>query len=299
MLPSGVQGELLPASASPVLLESSLASFMNLSLPEPASVSPVLLEPLSASLSNLSAPVLDSLPFPICDEEESQVFATLTPDNISTKDTNDEYSPLQEPVLDSISDPHEFIKRAITHSAERWGLETTVEALLSNNELKRMIVEDLHQKSHKQFKSSLPKSHLCSDKKKRDRNYLLSVTPRSVCEVFKTNAPDAFNLLVSGLMGVNDVETLNDNNFQMNRVALILSTVANQIDRNATRYSMVQTSAARDGGLREDSLKLFANFCYPTTMQSYDRRTLAKDWDRDLKEAMEEERQHFLALDEG
>ena len=268
---SSEQNDLIPASASPVLLESSSACFKNLSLP--------ILSPLS--------------------HEDNQAFEAVFSDNLISMDSNDDCIPLLEPALETITDPHDFIAKAIIHSTERWGIETTVEALLNNKELKQTVVTELHRRSHNQLKSSLSKSLLCSDKQKKNRNFLLSVTPKSICEEFKTNAPDAFNLLFFGLMGVNDVESMEDNSFLMNRVALMYSTIANQINRKATGYAMVQTSAARDGGLREDSLKLIENFCYPTTMQRYDRKTLAKDWDKELKVAMEEERQHFLALDQG
>ena len=163
------QNDLIPASASPVLLESS------------------------ACITNLSLPILSPLFHE--DNQDEAVFS----DNLIGMDLNDDYSPLLEPALETITDPHDFIAKAIIHSTERWGIETTVEALLNNQELKQTVVTELHRRSHHQLKSSLSKSLLCSDKKKKDRNYLLSVTPKTICEEFKTNAPDAFNLLFLGL----------------------------------------------------------------------------------------------------
>ena len=62
---------------------------------------------------------------------------------------------------------------------------------------------------------------------------------------------------------------------------------------------MVLTAAARDGGLREDSLKLFVFLVHPSTMQRYDRHVLAKDWDQARKKALETEKLHFLAIQSG
>ena len=80
-------------------------------------------------------------------------------------------------------------------------------------------------------------------------------------------APSAFNLVVHGLMGINDEAIVFEKSFLKNIVALVLSTIAKQLNRKATGYAMALTAAARDGGLREDSLKLMVNFCHLRTVQ--------------------------------
>jgi hypothetical protein len=58
----------------------------------------------------------------------------------------------------------------------------------------------------------------------------------------------------------------------------------------------LMTSAVRDGGLREDSIKLFSMLVHPRTSQKYDREVLAKGWDQPLEAALNSEREHFKKL---
>ena len=258
----------------------------------PASKSPVLLDSFSPRLFTHSSENNFSLPIFTPESHSNVDEDLLTPAGCNTS-ANEvfEFTPIQD-VIDS---PKEMIEK----SKGQWGLETTVEAILGDNELMHAIIIQLNTKSHEELKSSLSHSQLSSDKKKRDRNYLLTLTPRSLCEEFQENAPAAFNLIVYGLLGVKDLQTLYDDSNILNRVALIYSVVANYINRKATGYAMARTAAARDGGLREDSLKLFVDFCNPTTMQRYDRNVLANDWDKDLNTALEIEKNHFQELHSG
>ena len=77
----------------------------------------------------------------------------------------------------------------------------------------------------------------------KERKYLLIATPSSLCHEFLQNAPVAFNLLLSGLIGVNEVEDVEDNTHLKDNIAV--------------------------GGLREESLKLFSKFCAPLTIVTY------------------------------
>ena len=58
----------------------------------------------------------------------------------------------------------------------------------------------------------------------------------------------------------------------------------------------MMTNAVRDGGLREDSTKLFSMLVHPRTSQKYDKEVLAKGWDQPLQAALDSEREHFKKL---
>ena len=140
---------------------------------------------------------------------------------------------------------------------------------------------------------------MSKDKLKSDRNYLLSINPSSMCKEFSENSPSAYQLLVQGLIGVSDMESISENKHLKNNISLIYSTLSKLVNRKATGFALVQTAAARDGGLREDSIKLFSNFCHPRTMQRYDSEVLAKNWDKELKKTLANEFSHFEALREA
>ena len=263
------QSQLIPASMSPVPLDSQASIIMDYSL-----------------LSENSTQLEGLTPESFANIDEETFFGQPPQDLNQSLEVSEE-------------DPDDFLEQAIAKSIQRHGLKSTVQTLLKNENLKKMIVTELNLKSHTELQSSLSRSQLSSDKMKRDRNYLLKVTPKSVCEEFQKNAPTAFALVLQGLLGVSDVQTLLNDSKLMNRVAVILSTVATHLNRKATGYAMVLTAAARDGGLREDSLKLFVFFVHPSTMQRYDRNVLAKDWDQARKKALEAEKLHFLALQSG
>lgn len=50
---------------------------------------------------------------------------------------------------------------------------------------------------------------------------------------------------------------------------------------------------ARDGGLREDSLKLLSGLCHPRTSQKYDSSVLSSGWNEKLQVCLKIERDHF------
>ena len=47
------------------------------------------------------------------------------------------------------------------------------------------------------------------------------------------------------------------------------STVSKIINRKATGYALLMTTAVRDGGLREDTIKLFSMLVHPRTSKKY------------------------------
>ena len=55
----------------------------------------------------------------------------------------------------------------------------------------------------------------------------------------------------------------------------------------------------RDGGLHEDSIKLFSMLVHPRTSQKYDRGVLSKDWDLPLATTLQAEKEHFSNLHEA
>ena len=270
------QSQFMPTSFSPVPLDSQISLPANYSLSGEKAV----------STSGITQERAESLP-------------GHTPDNITPQDELPSIGQLLDQSFDNIEDPDVLLENAINQSKEKYGLESTAETLLRDKELKSMLIYKLNSRSHDELRYSLSHSQLSRDKKKRDRDYLLSITPKSICQEFQENAPEAFELLLHGLMGVTETEALYKDCKLMNRVALVLSTIATYINRKATGYAMVLTSAARDGGLREDSLKLLVNLVHPSTMQRYDRKVLAKDWDQAKKKALNEEKQHFIELNSG
>ena len=74
------------------------------------------------------------------------------------------------------------------------------------------------------------------------------------------------------------------------------STAAKKINRLCTGYALQLTTAARDGGLREDSVKLLPCFVHPRTSQKYDATVLAKGWDDARLACLQEEQNHFHVI---
>ena len=59
---------------------------------------------------------------------------------------------------------------------------------------------------------------MSKDKLKSDRSYLLSITPSSLCKEFRDNSPSAYQLLVQGLIGVSDMESILKNKHLKNNI---------------------------------------------------------------------------------
>ena len=94
-----------------------------------------------------------------------------------------------------VSSLNSLLEKAITTE----GVSETATILLQNNELKKELMNQLCNEAHNQFKSSLSSSVLTTPR--RDRTYLLSLTPRILCEELQRNSPLCFNLLVQGFFG--------------------------------------------------------------------------------------------------
>ena len=177
------------------------------------------------------------------------------------------------------------------------GVAESARAILDNKDLKEEIMRQLMLESHETFKKSLKSSQLCAEKK--HRNYLLSLTPKLLCEEFRKNSSPAFHLLVTGLLGITDSSVVFENQYLLNNIVFIYSTISKVINRKATGYALLLTNAVRDGGLREDSIKIFSMLVHPRTSQKYDREVLAKDWNKPLEMTMQAEREHFKNIHEA
>ena len=96
----------------------------------------------------------------------------LTPESFANMDEETVIGQPQDlnQSLQLSDDPDDFLEHAITKSIQRHGLKSTVQTLLKDDDLKKMIVSELNLKSHNELQSSLTRSQLSSDKKKRDRN---------------------------------------------------------------------------------------------------------------------------------
>ena len=175
------------------------------------------------------------------------------------------------------------------------GAAKAATAILDNVDLREEITKLLFFRSCTSLKETLKKSKLAA--KKRDRNYLLTLTPKVLCEEFRDLAHPAFELLVRGLLGLSNPEDVFDSHHLLNTVSLVYSTVAKTINRKATGYALLLTSVARDGGLREDSIRvLSACLVHPRTSQKFDKSVLSVGWDSNLVESLREERVHFEEL---
>ena len=84
------------------------------------------------------------------------------------------------------------------------------------------------------------------------------------------------------MLGVTDPDSLPDSQHLSNVLAMLYSTISKTINRKASGYGLLMTAVARDGGMREDSMKLLSNLCHPRTAQKYDTEVLGKDWDSNL-----------------
>ena len=198
--------------------------------------------------------------------------------------------PTEEVIYESTA---QCLKSSLSKHIEAVGISAAVSLLLGNEEIKEEVSKVIFSDSHASLKNSLKgsKSKLTSSKK--DRNYLLSLSPRNLCEEFSEHSGAAFNLVIQGLLGISDPATVFESQHLLNILTLIYSTVAKTINRQATGYALLLTTAARDGGLREDSLSIFSCLVHPSTSQKYDKAVLSEGWDSKLRNELEKEMEHF------
>ena len=171
-------------------------------------------------------------------------------------------------ILSLSSTPTQLSDILVEHVEEK-GLEAVAECILQQENLKQELLKQLLKESHTSLKTSLKNSILCASKK--DRDFLLKISPRSLCEEFKALSPMTFALVAKGLFGISNEEEIFSSQHILNNIACLLSTVSKAINRKATSYAYLMTNAVRDGGLREDSIKLFPMLIHPRTSQIYDK----------------------------
>ena len=172
-------------------------------------------------------------------------------------------------------------------------MENVAKLILEQNALKKEILKQLGQSSKSDLKLSLKHSKLKVDK--NDRNYLLSLNPHDICREFQEGCQEGFGVVTQVLFGIEDPEQVFRNQHLMNNLALIYSSIARMHNRSASGYALYLGAVARDGGLREESIKLFPQFCHVRTLQKYDH-VLAKHSRTPLEEKLRDEKQHLDAL---
>ena len=141
--------------------------------------------------------------------------------------------------------------------------EEAAASLLQDSRMKDAIMKVLSQNVAAEWKTCLKVSKLTADKKQRD--YLLSINPKDLCSEFKTNCPIAYEIVISVLLGMQTDQVFN-NQFLQNNISLLFSVLARLKNRNATGFALFMGMIARDGGLREESLKLLPGICHPRTL---------------------------------
>ena len=223
-----------------------------------------------------------------------------------------DYSSLQisTPNLKTIRSTEDSFRDSYRAYVDLFGPSKVASDILENSEVKEEILKILLKSSHSSLKSSLKNSKLHVDKK--DRNYLLSLCPRGrqmsklnlsltnpcsgLCAEFQQNAGTAFRFLVEGLIGITDLQKVFSSQTLLNNVCALYSSIARLINFKASGYALMLTTAARDGGLRCDSIRLFSFMCHPRTSQKYDRQVLSRGWDDSRKSEQKKEEEHFIAI---
>ena len=258
-------------------------------------------EELTCSPSFLDTSAGSQPPAPAGSSPPDFGFLADPPDELGTQNSTDSGPTVFTQLIDDQENAFTFeapkdiqLRDVLEDNIEAKGLEESAKIILAHDDLKAEILRILFKDSHENLKYSLRQSQLCADK--NDREYLLSLTPRNLCEEFKTNSPRAFLLLVQGLLGISNPEDIFESQFLLNNVCFMYSTVSKIINRKATGYALLMTTAVRDGGLREDTIKLFSMLVHPRTSQKYDKDVLAKGWDQPLKTKLQSEREHFRKL---
>ena len=236
-------------------------------------------------------------PPPVSDSE-SDPFEELSNIDINNEalkllDVDEQSSPDDYSQHYHLETEQECFKAALAKYIDAAGVSAVVADILENDNIKEEVAKTVFSEAHNSLKTSLTGSKSVLTSSKKDRAYLLSLTPRKLCEEFQDNSGAAFQLLLNGLFGITDLAKIYDSVFLLNNVALIYSTIAKITNRQASGYALLLTTSARDGGLREDSLGLFSCLVHPRTSQKYDKDTLSVGWDKDLKESLKKEKEHF------
>ena len=173
-------------------------------------------------------------------------------------------------------------------------VKQTVSSILEHETLVEEILKQLREHVSSSFNKSLKHSLLTSNK--ADRNYLLRISPLNLCREFQAENPLAFNMVTQVLLGLQiPHDDIFSSNFLLNNICLMYSSIARIHNRKATGYALLMGVMARDGGLKEDFLKIFPEFCHPRTLQKLDHK-LALNSKAPLIEKIEKERNYLKDL---
>ena len=158
------------------------------------------------------------------------------------------------PPIEAKRSTEDCLRSALADHIEAVGISSAVKTLLDDENIRTEISKALFSTSHASLKSSLKGNKSMLTASKKDRNYLLSLTPRALCEEFAANSSPAFDLLIQGLLGISDRKKVFESQYLLNIITLIYSTIGKLLNRQATGYALLLTTTARDGGLREARL---------------------------------------------
>ena len=241
---------------------------------------------ISSPAQHISTPILHGLDQDNSSNSDTDSFikGDYFDDMPSSSDECDERLTVYDYKADFVSALDNFVTIA--------GASNAATKILENEEIRNEVTKLIFSESNKTLKKSLKKSKLVSDR--TDRRFLLTLTPKMLYDEFHDNSSISFQLLTQGLLGITNQEDIFASQFLLNNIALLYSTIGKIQDRRAIGYALLLTTMARDGGLREDSLKLFSSMVHPRTSQKYDKSVLATGWDSKLQASLKEETDHFI-----
>ena len=142
----------------------------------------------------------------------------------------------EEPI---ISDPD--LPSFLESSLQELGTDQTAQVIFDNQILKQKLMQLMIEEARYELKKSLKKSMLVNGK--RNKDYLLSLSPQKLCVEWIENAPQSFHL-ISGLLG-STKESLFENQGHMNTLATTYSDIARKLNRKASGWSLYLTTLAR------------------------------------------------------
>ena len=134
------------------------------------------------------------------------------------------------------SDPAKF-HSVLCEATESFGLDTVVNAILDNEAIKNALVCKILKNAHNQMKVSLKHSILRANEQKKNREYLLSITPCKLCQELEELCPE-FSTLLLGLLGVKDMSVVLESQHLMNITALLFSIFARNMNQQASGYAI-------------------------------------------------------------
>ena len=191
------------------------------------------------------------------------------------------------------------LSHSLSASISAVGLEATATEILQNQELSNTILKLLLESINIKFKKNR-RTSILNSKQRVGRDYLFSLTPHALLEEMRETTPEILQLIATGLLGIVDLDSIEEEQDKLNILAMIYGTASKSVNQKATGYCLRLTTIARDGGLREDSLKLLSFLCSPRTAQRYDKNVLGgADWNSKLLNALQSERKQFEELREA